>query len=73
MKVCIVLRFVVRYFMSILVLQSSELVALPHLSFWCIAIVVWLFLVVAWVRLQFMNVVIPDHTHLLFFYIFSHD
>ena len=29
-------------------------------------IVVWLFLVVPWVGLQFVIVVSPDHTHLLF-------
>ena len=31
-------------------------------------IVVWLFLVVPWVYLQFVIVVFPDHTQLLFFY-----
>ena len=30
-------------------------------------IVVWLFLGVPWVCLQFVIVVFPDHTHLLFF------
>ena len=29
-------------------------------------IVVWLFLVVPWVCLQFVIVIFPDHTHLLF-------
>ena len=29
-------------------------------------IVVWLFLAVPWVSLQFVIVVFPDHTHLLF-------
>ena len=29
--------------------------------------VVWLFLVVPWVCLQFVIVVFPDHTHLLFY------
>ena len=29
-------------------------------------IAVWLFLVVTWVCLQFVIVVFPDHTHLLF-------
>ena len=32
-------------------------------------IVVWLFSVVPWVGLQFVIVVFPDHTHLLFFII----
>ena len=45
----IVLCFVLCYFVSILVLQSSrwgkrELVALLCLYFWCLVIVVWLFL-----------------------------
>ena len=30
-------------------------------------IVVWLFLAVPWVSLQFVIVVFPDHTHLLLF------
>ena len=66
----IVLCFVVRYFMSILVLQSSswgrELVALLNLSFWCLVMVERLFLAVPRGCLQFVIVVFPDHTHLLF-------
>ena len=31
-----------------------------------LVIVVWLFLTVPWVCLQFVIVVFPDHTHLLF-------
>ena len=45
---------------------KRELVALLSLSSWCLVIVVWLFLVVPWVSLQFVIVVFPDHTHLLF-------
>ena len=45
---------------------KRELVALFSLSSWCLVIVVWLFLAVAWVCLQFVIVVFPDHTHLLF-------
>ena len=67
----IVLCFVVRYLMSPLVLQFSwwgrELVALLSLSSWCLVVVVWLFLTVPWVCLQFVIVVFPDHTDLLFF------
>ena len=44
---------------------SADLVALLSLSFWCLVIVVWLFLAVPWVCLQFVIVVFPDHTHLL--------
>ena len=43
---------------------KRELVALLSMSFWCLVIVVWLFLAVPWVCLQF--VIFPDHTHLLF-------
>ena len=43
------------------------LVALLNLSSLCLVIVVWLFLTVSWGCLQFMIVVFPDLTHLLFF------
>ena len=46
---------------------KRELVALLSLSSWCLVIVVWLFLVVPWVCLQFVIVVFPDHTHLVIF------
>ena len=46
---------------------KKELVALLSLSSWCLLIVVWLFLAVPWVCLQFVIVVFPDQTHLLFF------
>ena len=36
------------------------------LSSWCIVIAVWLFLAMPRVCLQFVIVVLPDHTHLLF-------
>ena len=52
---------------AIILMGKRELVALLSLSSWCRVIVVWLFLVVPWVCLQFMIVVFPDHTHLLFF------
>ena len=42
------------------------MVALLCLSSWCLVIVVWLFLAVPQVCLQFVIVVFPDHTHLLF-------
>ena len=47
-----VLWFVVRYFMSILVLSSS-----------CLVMVERLFLAVTWGCLRFVIVVFPDHTH----------
>ena len=44
----------------------AELVALLCLSFWCLVIVVRLFLTISWVCLQFVIVAFPDHyTHLL--------
>ena len=39
---------------------------LLSLSSWCLVNVVRLFLAVPWVCLQFVIVVFPDHTHLLF-------
>ena len=51
---------------AIILMGKRKLVALLSLSSWCIVVVVWLFLAVPWVCLQFVNVVFPDHTHLLF-------
>ena len=47
-----------------------ELVALLSLSSWRLVSVVWLSLAVPWVCLQFVIVVFPDHTYLLFFNVF---
>ena len=49
-----------------IILGNRELAALRCLTSWCLVIVVWLFLAVPWVSLQFVIVVFPDHTHLLF-------
>ena len=51
---------------AIILLWKRELVALLSLSSWCLVIVVWLFLTVPLVSLQFAIVVFPDHTYLLF-------
>ena len=51
---------------AIILMGQRELVALLSLSSWCLVIVVLLLLVVPWVCLQFVIVVFPDHTHLLF-------
>ena len=51
---------------AIILMGKRELVALLSLSSWCLVIVVWLFLAVPWVCLQFVIVIFPDHTHLLF-------
>ena len=48
---------------AIILLEKRELVALLSLSSWCLVIVVWLFLGVPWVSLQFVIVVFPDYTH----------
>ena len=45
---------------------KRELAALLSLSSWWLVIVVWLFLAVPWVCLQFVIVIYSDHTHLLF-------
>ena len=59
---------------AIILIGKRELVALLSLSSfslssWCLMIVVWLFLAVPWVCLQFVIEVLPDHTHLLLFII----
>ena len=51
---------------AIILMGKRELVSLFSMSFWCLVIVVWFFLVVPWVCLQFVIVVFPDHTDLLF-------
>ena len=48
---------------AIILMGKRELVALLSLSSWCLMVVVWLFLAVPWVCLQFVIVVFPDHTH----------
>ena len=62
---CCMLLYVPSSF-AIILMGKSELVALLGLSSWCLIIAVCLFLVVPWVCLQFVIVVFPDHTHLLF-------
>ena len=62
MKYCIELDIICCIF--------SELDALLSLSSWCLVIVVWFFLAVPWVSLQFVVVVFPDYTHLLFLWKF---
>ena len=46
--------------------EERELDALLSLSSWCLMLVVWLFLSVPWVCLQFVKVIFPNHTHKLF-------
>ena len=54
--------FCVHYIFAI----EREMVALLCLSSWCLVSVVWLFPSMPRVCLQFVIVVFPDHTHLLF-------
>ena len=47
-------------------MRKRELIALLNLSSWCLVMVERLFLAVPRGCLQFVIVVFPDHTHLLF-------
>ena len=51
---------------AIILMGKRELVALLNLSSWCLVRVERLFLAVPLGCLQFVIVVFPDHTHLLF-------
>ena len=53
---------------AIILMGKGELVALLGLSSWCLVMVGWLFPAVPWGCLQFVIVVFPDHTHLLFLF-----
>ena len=48
---------------AIILMGKRELVALLSLSFWCLVMVVCLFLAVPWIRLRFVSVVFPDHAY----------
>ena len=52
---------------AIILMGKRKLVALLCLSPWCLVIVVWFFLMMPRVCLQFVIVVFPDQTHLLFY------
>ena len=51
---------------AIILMGKRELIALLNLSSWCLVKVERLFLAVPLGCLQFVIVVFPDHTHLLF-------
>ena len=51
---------------AIILMGKRELIALLSLSSWCLVMVGRLFLAVPRGCLQFVIVVFPDHTHLLF-------
>ena len=54
---------------AIILMGNRELVALLNLSSWCLVMVERLFLAVPQGCLQFVIVVFPDHTHLLFLFV----
>ena len=58
----------VHFSYAIILKRKRKLVALLLLSYRCIVTinVLWLFLTVPWVGLQYVILVFPDHTHLLF-------
>ena len=56
----------VHFSIAIILMGKRELIALLNLSSWCLVMVEWLFLTVPRGCLQFVIVVFPDHTHLLF-------
>ena len=58
----------VHFSIAIILMGKRELIALLNLSSWCLVMVERLFLTVPLGCLQFVIVVFPDHTHLLFFY-----
>ena len=55
---------------AIILMGKRELIALFNLSSWCLVVVERLFLAVPRGCLQFVIVVFPDHTHLLFLLIY---
>ena len=57
----------VHFSIAIILMGKRELVALLNLSSWCLMMVEWLFLAMPLGCLQFVIVVLSDHTHLLFF------
>ena len=67
---CCALLYVLSSF-AIILMGNRELVALLCLSSWSQVILVWLFLMMPRACLQFVIVVFPDHTHLLFLIVFS--
>ena len=54
---------------AITLMGKRELIALLNVSSWCLVMVERLFLPVPRGCLQFVIVVFPDHTHLLFLYL----
>ena len=63
--ICCMLTYV-HSSIAIILMGKRELIALLNLSSWCLIMVERLFLAVPRGCLQFVIVVFPDHTHLLF-------
>ena len=63
--ICCTLLYV-HSIIAIILMGKRELIALLNLSSWCLVMVERLFLAVPRGCLQFVIVVFPDHTHLLF-------
>ena len=62
------MHFCVHSSFEIILERKRKLVAFLLLSYRCIVTVnvLWIFLAVLWVGLQYVTVVFPNHTHLLF-------
>ena len=58
---------------AIILMGKRELIALLNLSSWCLVMVERLFRAVPRGCLQFVIVVFPDHTHLLFLILKVHN
>ena len=56
---------------AIILMGKRELITVLNLSSWCLVMVERLFLAVPRGCLQFVIVVFPDHTHLLFFTVYE--
>ena len=65
-SMCCYMLLYVHSSIAIILMGKRELDALLNLSSWCLMMAEWLFLAVLWGCLQFVIVVFPDHTHLLF-------
>ena len=62
---CCMLLYV-HFSIAIILMGKRELIALLDVSSWCLVMVEGLFLAMPGGCLQFVIVVFPDHTHLLF-------
>ena len=60
---CFALHCVHSSFATILMGKREVVASLFFVFLGCLVIVVWLFLTVRGVCLQFVNVIFPDHTH----------